>query len=183
MNREKHRMSDRKSKRIANFPLVWASNIKPGKLCVPSARSGIGVDYIAIEPSNASLIKSGAIFLQRTTNNHQPRRLVAARMAESVVKRLGGVVSENHTIAILPSRDSVSLSLLCKLLNSRSVDQLYRRVGGTASVSIASLRDLPLPFPEHLEQALQTTDDFDLAVEKAYQLSALGARNRASVPA
>lgn len=181
-NRQKQRMSRKKSARKPNFPLIWANNIKAGKLCTPRAREGHGVDYVTIAPGNSVIIKSGAIFLQRTTNNKQPRRLVAGRIAESLVKRLGGVVSENHTIAILPSRENVRLSLLCKLLNSKSVDDLYRRVGGTASISVSSLRDLPLPFPEDLERALQTTDDFDLAVERAYRFSALGTRKRDPVP-
>lgn len=182
-NREKHRMSRSKSKRPHNFPLVWASNIKADRLCIPRARSGSGVDYVSIDPDNASLIKTGAVFLQRTTNNRQRRRLIAARITDKLVKRIGGVVSENHTIVVLPTRSGVRLTLVCKLLNSKAVDQVYRRVGGTASVSISSLRDLPLPFPEHLDQALDICDDFDAAVEHAYRLSSNGVRKPVPVPA
>ena len=96
-----------------------------------------------------------AVVLQRTTNNRQVRRLIAAVVPPRVIKKHGGFVAENHTILMLPSQQSAQFRLLCRLLNTNAVDRRYRRVAGTASISISSLRDLLLPKPQHLSAAVK----------------------------
>jgi adenine-specific DNA-methyltransferase len=97
--------------------------------------------------------------------------LIAAVVPPRVIKKHGGFVAENHTILILPSQQSAQFRLLCRLLNTNAVDRRYRRVAGTASISISSLRDLPLPKPQHLSAAVKRFADFERAVEEAYCLS------------
>ena len=94
---------------------------------------------------STGIVRKPAIILQRTTNSKQPRRLIAAVIPRKIVKKYRGYVSENHTILLIPSAGRAALKLLCKLLNSNAVDRRYRRVGGTASISIGSLRNLPPP--------------------------------------
>jgi adenine-specific DNA-methyltransferase len=172
-NREKHRLQRGKKSGTA-YPLFWAQNVKPGKPCVPSGKSGAGIDFVTFETIHAGVIRRPSIILQRTTNSKQPRRLVAATIPRKVLKKHKGFVSENHTILLVPE-GRANLSLLCKLLNTDAVDKRFRRIGGTQNVSIGSLRNLPLPAPQHLLKSMMTTDDFEAAVESAYDMSAAAA--------
>jgi adenine-specific DNA-methyltransferase len=170
-NRELHRLQRGKKTGTA-FPLFWGTNIKPGKPCLPQSRAGQGIDFVSFEEDNPAIIRQPSILLQRTTNSKQPRRLVAATIPRGVLTKYRGFVGENHTIALIPD-GRANLSLLCKLLNTNAVDKRFRRVGGTSSVSIAALRNLPLPNPMHLRSAMRKTDDFEAAVELAYAMSGI----------
>jgi adenine-specific DNA-methyltransferase len=175
-NREPDRLQRGKKVGTA-FPLFWGTNIKPGKPCLPRSKNGRGVDFVAFEEDTSAIIRKPSILLQRTTNSKQPRRLVAATVPRKVLRKYKGFVGENHTIALVPD-GRANLSLLTKLLNTDAVDKRFRRVGGTSSVSIAALRNLPLPRPKHLRSALKKTDDFEAAVELAYSMSGPPASNR-----
>lgn len=170
-NREGHRLRKRRLKTKPTFPLIWAHNVKVGKSCHPASRSGGDPDFVTFSGNSSAVIRTPAIVLQRTTNSRQIRRLIAAKVPPRVIKKHGGFVSENHTILLLPTDGSAQLRLLCRLLNTNAVDRRYRRVAGTASISIASLRDLPLPDPTHLREAAKKFSDFEMAVEEAYRLS------------
>jgi adenine-specific DNA-methyltransferase len=168
-NREEHRLQRGKKSGKA-FPLFWATNVKPGKPCLPSSKSGRGVDFVTFDKIHSGIVRRPSVILQRTTNSKQLRRLVAATIPRKVIKRHKGFVSENHTILLVPD-GRANLSLLCRLLNTNAVDKRYRRVGGTSNVSIGSLRNLPLPKLKHLRSVMNTTVDFEAAVELAYEMS------------
>jgi adenine-specific DNA-methyltransferase len=170
-NREKARLNKKRPKRTeSQYPLLWAKNISAGRWCWPASKDGTKVDFVSFEGESTGVIETSAIALQRTTNNKQRRRLLAAIVPSTVIDAYGGFVSENHTILVLP-KDGARLDVVCRLLNSAAVDVRYRRIAGTASVSVSSLRDLPLPKPDHLLDALRVADDFEQAVELAYQKS------------
>lgn len=168
-NREKERLQHGRKSGTA-FPLIWARNIKPGAACKPRSKSGTGIDYVSFDKDNPGITRRSSIILQRTTNSKQPRRLVAAVIPRQVVKRHKGFVAENHTILLIPNGRS-NLSLLCKLLNSEAVDKRFRRIGGTSSISISALKDLPLPDPRDMRAAMSRIKDFEMAVEAAYNAS------------
>lgn len=168
-NREQDRMRKRCDGKL-DVPLIWARNIVSGKLCRPRARKRHGVDYVNFEASSQAIVSEPAIVLQRTTNSAQPRRLIAARVADDVYARWGGFVSENHTI-VATGDGSYRLPLICRLLNSRAVDARYRQLSGTASVSVTLLRTLDLPDPDVLEAEATKTYDFEQAVVSAYAKS------------
>ena len=169
-NREQDRLQ--RGKKTGNaFPLFWGTNIKAGKPCLPRSKDGRSVDFVTFEEDNRGIIRKPSILLQRTTNSKQPRRLVAAAIPRKILNKYNGFVGENHTIAIIPN-GRANLSLLTRLLNTDAVDKRFRRMGGTSSVSIAALRNLPLPNPKHLRRALKKTNDFEAAVELAYSMSA-----------
>lgn len=170
-NREEHRLHRGKKTRGA-YPLFWAKNVKPGKPCLPSSKIGKGIDFVTFDSPSTGIVQKPAIILQRTTNSKQPRRLVAAVIPRKIVKKYRGYVSENHTILLIPSAGRAALRLLCRVLNSSAVDRRYRRVGGTASISIGSLQNLPLPDPRHLHTAISKIANFEEAIELAYTLSA-----------
>lgn len=175
-NRETHRLQ--RAKKTGNaFPLFWGTNIKPGKPCLPRGKDNGGIDFVAFEKDNSGIIRKPSILLQRTTNSKQPRRIVAAAVPRKVLKKHKGFVCENHTIALIPE-GRANLSLLVRLLNTDAVDKRFRRVGGTSSISISALRNLPLPSPKHLRSALKCTDSFEAAVELAYSTSGRPASKR-----
>jgi len=127
---------------------------------------------VNFKEKNRAIVRGNAIVLQRATNSSQERRLVAARVSTSVTKDWGGFVGEDHTI-ILTGPGPKVLDELCLLFNSASVDKRYRRLSGTASVSVKLLRMLDLPTPAALKTALTRNDNVENAIEAAYRVSAL----------
>jgi adenine-specific DNA-methyltransferase len=178
-NRERDRMLTRKQRK-RDIPLIWAQNVRAGALCIPRAKKRkSGIDYVRFEQESSAIVRKNAIVIQRTTNNSQHRRLIAAYVAPDVVKKWGGFVSENHTI-VISGDDAATLNALCVLLNSKAVDARYRQLSGTASISVALLRRLDLPSPQALKSALARNKNVEAAIEDAYlasaaKLSAVGA--------
>jgi len=155
-------------------PLVWASNIKAGRKCVPATRQGDGVDFVKMDRGSTAVVTEHAIVLQRTTNNNQSRRLIAAVVDEAIVARWGGFVCENHTI-VLRGNGKRRMTLLAGLLNTKSVDDRYRAASATSNVSVNLLRQLDLPHPDLYRAALKETRDPEKAAELAYARAAAGA--------
>ena len=109
-----------------------------------------------------------AAVMQRTTNDKQPRRLIVAMVDPLVVSEWQGFVTENHTI-VLTADDAERLELAVALLNTTAVDARYRRVSGTAAVSVSLLRQIDLPRPDFFSAALvETCGDAETAAEQAY---------------
>ncbi len=174
-NRSKDRLSDRLSALPGEVPLVWAHNVKSGQRIVLGARSDRNLISFVTLPSGSSALQRGeAIVLQRTTNRTQERRLVAALLDQETAERFGGFVTENHTLVVAPMAGrtpAVCPSTLMALLNSKPVDECYRRVAGTVNISTRLLRQLPLPRPSTLPIDLETKLDVNLVVEHAYSVS------------
>jgi adenine-specific DNA-methyltransferase len=149
------------------FPLVWAKNVKPGSFCKPKSKDMQGTDFVRFSGNTSAIIRTNAIVLQRTTNNAQRRRLIAARISPSILKKWGGFVTENHTL-VVTAENLDTLNDLCTLLNSKAVDIRYRQVSGTASVSVTLLRNLDLPDPVILRQCMLSMSDPEKAIDAAY---------------
>ena len=166
-NREKDRMI-KEGEAPSAYPLIWARNIQRGKLCRPVGKDGESEDFVKFERDSRAILRNPLAVMQRTTNDTQPRRLIAAMVDPGVVSEWGGVVTENHTI-VLTADSRERLELVVGLLNTAAVDSRYRRVSGTASVSVLLLRELDLPTPHAFEAALQAKDgDTEAAAEAAY---------------
>jgi adenine-specific DNA-methyltransferase len=150
------------------FPLIWAKNIRPGKACTPRNRKDDGTDFVLVPQGSPAIVAGPAIMLQRTTNSSQPRRLVAAMVDLASTAAWQGFVSENHTIVITGSCED-DLSLLAMLLNTKAVDERYRAVSGTATVSVKLLRELDLPSPQSFSAALNDGHDAEEAAVIAYR--------------
>ncbi|WP_340645415.1 N-6 DNA methylase [Phenylobacterium sp.] len=165
-NREGHRLLKR-ARRTA-FPLVWAANVKAGELCRPAGKKNVGTDFVDFKGPSTAIITSSAAVMQRTTNDKQARRLIAAVVAPDVVEKWGGFVTENHTI-VLTCESADNLALAVRLLNTAAADERYRRVSGTAAVSVKLLRDLDLPRPAIFREELRShTGDAEGAARSAY---------------
>lgn len=174
-NREGDRL--RKAEEAEAYPLIWAKNVKPGQSCRPEGKDGKAADFVAFEQTSTSIVRQPAAVLQRTTNNKQPRRLVAAVVDPAVYARWGGFVTENHTIVLMGDR-AADVAQVCQLLNTAAVDARYRALSGTAAVSVQLLRTLDLPKPNCLAAATKIHADPEKAALAAYEASALSHAGR-----
>ncbi|MFE1597524.1 N-6 DNA methylase [Methylobacterium sp. ID0610] len=170
-NREKDRMAAKLTRSRPGYPLIWAKNVRPGELCRPAGKRSAETDFVTFAEDSIAVIKTAsAAVMQRTTNDKQPRRLVVAAVDPEVIYRWGGFVSENHTI-VLTAEDPDRLELAVKLLNTAAVDQRYRRVSGTAAVSVTLLRQLDLPAPDTFAAELAVAGgDAEAAATAAYRV-------------
>lgn len=129
------------------------------------------------DPSD-SLINQPAIILQRTTNRRQARRLIAGYIPKSMIEEYGSLISENHTIVVYPLpgvEQQVDYETMCRLLNSRPVDNRYRQISGTVSVSVKLLKELPFPPPILIQDRLcnnLSPEEIDAMVENCYREAA-----------
>ena len=178
-NREKHRYRTGFAPRPTEVPLFWAHNVRANALCDPLAQRAASdrFGFVKISANNAAVVSTDAIILQRTSNRRQKRRLIAGIVRRSRVPGGNGFVTENHTILILPDpakTQSISLKMLCRLLNTEGVDARFRRMSGTVSVSTKALRSLPLPAADEVLEAFAAASSDDEASKIAYARTVAG---------
>lgn len=181
-NREQHRYRVGKSPRSTEVPLFWAHNVRANKKCQPDDGAGGRIGFARIPQDCTAILRSDALILQRTSNRRQKRRLIAGIVRQSDVVGGQGYITENHTIVVLPQPDKkrlLPLSLLCRLLNTKAVDDRFRRMSGSVSVSTKALRDLPLPMPSDVRRYFGNDKlSDDEAAEAAYAASIARAKKR-----
>lgn len=147
-NRERERYRVGKSPRPTEVPLYWAHNVRANKKCKPEDGGADSIGFARIPQDCPAILRSDAIVLQRTSNRRQKRRLIAGIVRQADVVGGRGFITENHTIVVLAQpkkKRLLPLSMLCRLLNTQAVDDRFRRMSGSVSVSTKALRDLPLP--------------------------------------
>jgi adenine-specific DNA-methyltransferase len=172
-NREQERYRVGRKPRANEVPLFWAHNVKPGILCRPydgdpQARQ---IGFVKINRDSTAIIRRDAIILQRTSNRRQKRRLIAAVARQSKVPGGRGFVGENHTIIVIrdpKKKATVTLSVLCQLLNTAAVDSRFRRISGSVSVSTKALNQLPLPAVEQVRSRFVRGCEDELAAQLCY---------------
>jgi adenine-specific DNA-methyltransferase len=172
-NRERHRV--RKSNKplkgikISFYPLVWAKNIRAGKVITPSAKDNNGIDFVLFKKESSGIVREPCLVLQRTSNTKQSRRLVVGRITSSLIEKWGGVVTENHTIIVETNceKPRISLSQMCELLGTEEVDREFRRMCGTATISTVALRELRLPNVKLVEDLLSRGYSVEEAVKRS----------------
>jgi adenine-specific DNA-methyltransferase len=144
----RHRAALRRERSGSTHPIVWAECVsKDGVFEWRHGRRN-HAPYLETHASHDDLLiaRGPCVLVQRTTAPEQPRRLVAAAMPESFVRAHGGVVIENHLNVVRPCRSpSASLGVVAALLNSETVDTVFRCIGGSVAVSAFELEELPLP--------------------------------------
>jgi adenine-specific DNA-methyltransferase len=157
-------------------PLVWATDISPrGKFKHKrEARYSRTSAYVEIkELSDSGVIRNAAVLLQRLTSSDQKSRLVAAPVPALWVKENSGFVCENHVIILeRVQEDGLSPKNLARLLNTKSVDRIFRSISGASNVSISELNHLPLPDPRRIAMAMKRKGNVDVKVRNAYVSSA-----------
>lgn len=174
-NRERTRYRVGRKPRTNEVPLFWAHNIRPGSLCRPYDDPDSGrIGFVKFKDHSGAIVRDDAIILQRTSNRRQSRRLIAAVARQSNVPGKHGFVTENHTISIIRNpekRQAVSLSVLCRLLNTAAVDARFRRMSGSVSVSTKAFNQLPLPAARHVRVLFVSSAEDEQAAVNSYAKS------------
>jgi adenine-specific DNA-methyltransferase len=147
----RHKDQFRGTATSVTFPVVWAEAItSDGRFIWRSEKRNHSPWFSARRPKDDWLIVSRpCVLLQRTTAKEQARRLIAAELPDSFIRRHRGVVVENHLnmVRAITEQPSVSAAVIAALLNSAAVDSAFRCVNGSVAVSAFELEELPLPAP------------------------------------
>ena len=174
-NREQHRYRVGKTPRSTEGPLFWAHNVRANKKCQPKDGDDGRIGFARIPQDSSAILRTDALILQRTSNRRQKRRLIAGIVRQADVVGGQGYVTENHTIVVMPKPTAKRLlpfSMLCRLLNTKAVDDRFRRMSGSVSVSTKALRDLPLPMASDVRRFFSNNKlSDDEAAEAAYAAS------------
>lgn len=176
-NRHKESLRDGPGK--GRYPLVWAESVRTYGAFEFRAAKRNHTPYFEPKPNERWVVTdSSCVLLQRTTSKEQNRRLKAAELPMSFVKKHGGVVIENHLNMIKPldGQPKVTPATLSALLNSEVVDRLFRCINGSVAVSAYELKSLPLPSPEDMKAIEQMVNRhakrnaIERAVERLYSV-------------
>ena len=136
-------------------PLVWSNSVLPTGVFDFESSAPRRPLYIRVEDEQDHLvIRRPCVLVQRTTAKEQSRRLVAAVLPARFVGRHGGVVVENHLNMVRPTNGSTGISMetIAVVLNSSTIDLVYRCISGSVAVSSYELESLPLPPPAVLNE-------------------------------
>jgi len=137
-----------------HFPVIWAESITSDFRFEWRAEKRNHFPWFCADlPKDDWLIVHEAcVLLQRTTAKEQARRLVAAELPGSFIRKHGGVVVENHLNMVRAnrSRPPVSTRAIAALLGSAAVDSAFRCINGSVAVSAFELEEMPLPSLEQI---------------------------------
>ena len=179
-NRHKEKLFAKKKRGVV--PLIWAECVDSGGTGLFSFKS-TSRKYVAWYQADGvkdpNLVQEACVLLQRTTALEQNRRLIAAELPQDFIDENGGAITvENHLNMVRPIRGvtpAVSLSVISALLNSKTVDQIFRCISGSAAVSAYELEAMPLPSPREcglLEELTEEKADKNIlerAIEEIYR--------------
>ena len=133
------------------FPVIWAESVtSDGRFVWRSEKRNHTPWFAARRPKDDWLIVTQpCVLLQRTTAKEQPRRLIAAELPTSFIRRHKGVTVENHLnmVRAITPKPRVPAAVIAALLNSAAVDAAFRCINGSVAVSAFELEELPLPSP------------------------------------
>ena len=133
------------------YPVIWAESVtSDGRFEWRSEKRNHAPWFAARRPKDDWLIVTRpCVLLQRTTAKEQPRRLIAAELPESFIRRYKGVIVENHLnmVRAIAPEPAVPAAVIAALLNSAAVDAAFRCINGSVAVSAFELEELPLPAP------------------------------------
>jgi adenine-specific DNA-methyltransferase len=152
------------------LPILWAADIDHSEIRRDPARDH--QRWIALRPQDEFMkTTEPALLVQRTTAPEQRRRLIATRLDADTLAAWGGaVVVENHVNVLRCStpRSPLTAPLLERMLNTPTLDRLYRCLTGTVAVSAYELEALPLPAPQVIRGWRDLSSDELTAVVASY---------------
>lgn len=131
------------------YPLIWAKAITPdGDFDFP--RSGDYRDrlWASAPPDAPYLVRTACVALQRISTRGQKRRLNAAAIPTSFLRKHGAIIGENHVIFLVPvSASAVPPQALAQAMNTPEASAQFDRMSGSSSISVRLLESMPLPHP------------------------------------
>lgn len=162
----------RSAKAKTAMPLIWSSDICPGRAVQFNAEAREDGDPRFVDfgdKQHTSVITKPSVVLQRVTSNDQPCRLVAAAVAQALLTEYGGFVGENHVVVLEQAEGTPVLSptRLAQLLGTPAVERYFRCISGATNVSAFELNQLALPDPQLLLQLLAQGEPMAAAAKKA----------------
>ncbi len=141
------------------FPVVWAESItSDGRFIWRTERRNHAPWFSADLPRDAWLmVDRPCVLLQRTTAKEQSRRLIAAEMPASFVRKHGAAIVENHLNMVRSAiaMPAIPSSAIAALLNSRMADAAFRCINGSVAVSAFELEAMPVPPPAVMLQVAE----------------------------
>jgi adenine-specific DNA-methyltransferase len=160
---------------IAPFPVIWSSHISKDLSIRYPIRPARWRGALILEmgsPEAAGIVRSPCVVLQRIASKEEKRRLKACVIPESVFRRYGGVVGENHVVFLVAKdgRPKCSPTRLAEIMRTRIMDRLFRCVAGSSNVSVLELNALPFPDLAKLERLRAKGLDFEQSVRVALGL-------------
>lgn len=148
----RHKPQIRAARSEGAVPVLWAADLDGGKVRRASGRDK--QRWISLRPEDEFMrLTEPVILAQRTTAPEQPRRLVVAILDADTLSEWGGVVVvENHVNVLRCSSTHSPLTpaLLHRILDTTTLDRLYRCLTGSVAVSAYELDALPMPSPSVL---------------------------------
>jgi len=151
-NRHKDQLKHERG--IDTFPLIWAESVLSDETFKFNFGQKNHTPYFKLKEKQEYLLtKDTCLLVQRTTAKEQRRRIVAAILPGSFLKKYKGVVVENHLNIIKPrvKETPVSLEALKYILNSRTLDMVFRSINGSVAVSAYEIESLPMPDPDQVQ--------------------------------
>lgn len=142
-------------KKVGVKPIIWAEAITTTGKFDFNYNYRKDKKYVRVTDKQKFLVcNESVVLVQRTTAKEQKRRLQTCVLPQSFINEWEGVVVENHVNIIHPAleRPKVSLEVISLLLNSATVDSVFRCLSGSVAVSASELHALPLPPVENLEE-------------------------------
>jgi adenine-specific DNA-methyltransferase len=143
-NRHKSQLKSQHAR--ATYPLVWAEAVRPNEFNF-EYRLRASTPFVFVRQDQEHLVCSKAsVLVQRTTAKEQQRRLIACAVPEEFVVRWGGIVVENHVNVLRPvDPKAIKAKALAAVLNTKTIDDVFRCLSGSVAVSSTELHSLPLP--------------------------------------
>ena len=133
------------------YPVVWAECVTPdGRFIWRTERRNHAPWFLADLPRDSWLLADRpCVLLQRTTAKEQARRLIAAEMPASFVRKHRAAIIENHLNMVRPivAAPLIPLAVIAALLNSDAADAAFRCINGSVAVSAFELEAMPVPPP------------------------------------
>ncbi|MCG7505844.1 HsdM family class I SAM-dependent methyltransferase [Mesorhizobium retamae] len=177
-NRFKPQMRARAGRGL--HPLIWAEAVTADGRFVFRADKKNHAPFFKPEKGDEWLIVDrSCVLVQRTTAKEQLRRLIAAELSQEFIETHGGVVVENHLNMVRAmGAPKVSPAAVAAVLNSETIDQVFRCISGSVAVSAFELEAIPLPPAsamapiEQLVQRGATRAAIEKALRGAYGLKA-----------
>jgi adenine-specific DNA-methyltransferase len=176
-NRFKNQL--RRDRDIGDYPIIWAESVtSAGNFEWRCEKRDHAPWFKLRRPKDDWLIVTQpCVLLQRTTAKEQPRRLIAAELSPSFIRRHGGVIVENHLnmVRAVARKPEVSAAAIAALLNCSTVDKAFRCISGSVAVSAFELEELPLPSPavmtrlSGLVASGATREEIDACIASAYE--------------
>jgi adenine-specific DNA-methyltransferase len=152
-NRHKNQLREHEGRGC--LPLIWAESVRQDGTFRLRATKINHRQFFKPRPGDDwVVIKKSCVLVQRTTAKEQSRRLIAAVLPISVVRKHGGAVVENHLNMLRPiaSSPAISPQTLAAFLNSGVADRVFRCLSGSVAVSAYELEALPLPPTSRLQE-------------------------------